>query len=162
MWYYGYGTLIIQEALSSNMSETAISKRKRDPDLSQEDTNKQALTLTESIIQNSKRPKEDTTVTTQQNTEVSIVPLKDEYFTIKTRQEDIYSSQWVLTRDEMEKGKDLSQARDLVLKNVQNPASRSILASNQSIYIDKENISQTNLLQEILERLNHLEISRGE
>ncbi|CAG8781054.1 23099_t:CDS:1, partial [Gigaspora rosea] len=97
-----YGTLIIQEALSSNMTETAISKRKRDPDLSQEEANKHALTLTESIIQNSKHPKEDTTVTTQQNTEVSIVPLKDEHSTIKTRQEDIYSSQWALTRDEME------------------------------------------------------------
>ncbi|CAG8828814.1 17343_t:CDS:1, partial [Gigaspora rosea] len=97
-----YGTLVIQEALSSNMNETAISKRKRDPDLSQEEANKQAPTLTESIIQNSKHPKEDTTVTNQQNTEVSIVPLKDEHSTIKTRQEDIYSSQWALTRDEME------------------------------------------------------------
>ncbi|CAG8703841.1 987_t:CDS:1, partial [Gigaspora rosea] len=97
-----YGTLIIQEVLSSNMSETTISKRKRDPDLLQENANKQAPTFTESIIQNSKRPKEDTTVTTQQNTEVFIVPLKDEHSMIKTRQEDIYGSQWALTRDKME------------------------------------------------------------
>ncbi|CAG8778672.1 22428_t:CDS:2, partial [Gigaspora rosea] len=73
-----------------------------DPDLSQEDANKQASTLTESIIQNSKHPKEDTTVTSQQITEISIVPLKDEHSTIKTKQEDIYSFQWAFTRDEME------------------------------------------------------------
>ncbi|CAG8720790.1 6209_t:CDS:2, partial [Gigaspora rosea] len=94
-----------------------------------EDANIQALTLIKSIIQNSKRPKEDTTVTSQQITEVTIVPLENKHSTIKTKQEDIYSSQWAATRDEME---------------------------------DDGNISQTDLLQEILERLNHLEISQKE
>ncbi|CAG8781888.1 19885_t:CDS:2, partial [Gigaspora rosea] len=87
-----YGTRIIQGALISDISKNAISKRKRDPDLSQEDANKQAPTLTESIIQNSKRPKEDTTVTSQQITEISIILIKDKHSTIKTKQEDIYSS----------------------------------------------------------------------
>ncbi|CAG8784852.1 9030_t:CDS:2, partial [Gigaspora rosea] len=187
-----YGTLIIQEALISNMSETAISKRKSDPDLSQEDANKQALTLTESIIQNSKRPKEDTTVTTQQNTEVSIVPLKDEHSMIKTSQEDIYSSQWAFTRDEME---DALRGSLSDKTNIGSSTQRKIRVEKQGFststrrkrpqpgsrssskerskprksfnfgfepkHIDKENISQTDLLQEILERLNRLEISRS-
>ncbi|CAG8661150.1 856_t:CDS:2, partial [Gigaspora rosea] len=212
-----YSTLIIQEALSSNMSKTAISKRKRDPDLLQKNANKQALTLTESIIQNSKRPKEDTIVTTQQNTEVSIVPLKDEHSTIKTRQEDIYSSQWALTRDEMEifqkptlaaiamgtrKHYNIHDKKDTLRGSLSDktnissstqwktrvekqgfststggkkpqPGSRSSSKEcskpSKSFnfgfepkHIDKENISQTDLLQEILARLNCLEISQSE
>ncbi|CAG8582505.1 15715_t:CDS:2, partial [Gigaspora rosea] len=87
-----YGMCIIQEALISDTSKNAISKRKRNPGLSQEDAKKQAPTLTE----------KDTAVSSQQITKVSIVPLKDEHSTIKTEQEDIYSSQWAFTRDEME------------------------------------------------------------
>ncbi|CAG8628938.1 11582_t:CDS:2, partial [Gigaspora rosea] len=181
-----YGTLIIQEALSSNMSETAISKRKRDTNSSQEDANKHALTLTESIIQNSKRPKEDTTVTTQQNTEISIVPLKDEHSMIKTRQEDIYSSQWAFTRDEMELRSQWAQESTIIYMTKRihkeeayqtkpipvQALNRKLESKNRAFPLPqeekdlsqahKENISQNDLLQEILERLNRLEISQSE
>ncbi|CAG8840657.1 43353_t:CDS:1, partial [Gigaspora margarita] len=97
-----YGILELQEALNNNTSKNAASKRKRDPESLQEDTNKQSLTLTEAIIQNSKCSKEDSTVSAQQNTEGTILSLKDEQSISKTKQEDIYSSQWAVTRNEAE------------------------------------------------------------
>ncbi|CAG8701687.1 21298_t:CDS:2, partial [Gigaspora rosea] len=167
--------------LISDISKNAISKKKKDPDLLQEDANKQAPTLTESIIQNSKCSKEDTTVTSQQITEAFIVPLKNEHSTIKTKQEDIYSSQWAFTRDKIE----VSQKPTLGFKSKVKPIqfitlwdllkearigqirsskecskpSKSFNLGSKPNYVDKENISQTDLLQEILERLNRLEIS---
>ncbi|CAG8666637.1 43294_t:CDS:1, partial [Gigaspora margarita] len=45
-----YGILELQEALNNNTSKNVVSKRKRDPESLQEDTNKQSLTLTETII----------------------------------------------------------------------------------------------------------------
>ncbi|CAG8850975.1 12355_t:CDS:1, partial [Gigaspora margarita] len=88
-----YGTLELQEALNNNTSKNIASKRKRDPESPQEDTNRQSLTLTETIIQNSKRSKEDSTVLAQQNTKGTILLLKDKQSISKTKQEDIYSSQ---------------------------------------------------------------------
>ncbi|CAG8844003.1 5779_t:CDS:1, partial [Gigaspora margarita] len=97
-----YGILELQEALNNNTGKNAASKRKVDPESSQEDTNKQSLTLTETIIQNSKRFKEDSTVSAQQSTKSTILSLKDEQPISKTKNKDIYSSQWVVTRNEAE------------------------------------------------------------
>ncbi|CAG8730129.1 10747_t:CDS:2, partial [Gigaspora margarita] len=93
---------ILQEALNNNTDKNAASKRKVDPESLQEDTNKQSLTLTETIIQNSKRFKEDSTVSAQQSTESTILLLKDEQPISKPKNKDIYSSQWVVTRNEAE------------------------------------------------------------
>ncbi|CAG8840530.1 2386_t:CDS:2, partial [Gigaspora margarita] len=95
-----YGTLELQEALNNNTDKNAASKRKVDPESPQEDTNKQSLTLTETIIQNSKCFKEDSTVLAQQITESTILSRKDEQPISKTKNEDIYSSQWAVTRNE--------------------------------------------------------------
>ncbi|CAG8832008.1 27887_t:CDS:2, partial [Gigaspora margarita] len=88
-----YGTLELQEALNNNTGKNTASKRKVDPESPQEDTNKQSLTLTETIIQNSKHFKEDSTVSAQQSTKSTILSLKDEQPISKTKNEDIYSSQ---------------------------------------------------------------------
>ncbi|CAG8856656.1 41201_t:CDS:1, partial [Gigaspora margarita] len=64
-----YGTLELQEALNNNTGKNAASKRKVDPESPQEDINKQFLTLTETIIQNFKCFKEDSTVSAQQSSE---------------------------------------------------------------------------------------------
>ncbi|CAG8838487.1 1935_t:CDS:1, partial [Gigaspora margarita] len=88
-----YSTLELQETHNSNISNNIISKRKREPELSQEDTNKHPPTLTKSIIQNSKRSKEDASVISQQNTENTISLLKDEQPPMLLKKEDIYSSQ---------------------------------------------------------------------
>ncbi|CAG8844777.1 42454_t:CDS:1 [Gigaspora margarita] len=94
-----YGILELQEALNNNTGKNATSKRKIDPKSPQEDTNKQSLTLTKTIIQNSKRFKENSTVSAQQSTESTILSLKDEQSISKTKNEDIYSSQWAITRN---------------------------------------------------------------
>ncbi|CAG8829381.1 3095_t:CDS:2, partial [Gigaspora margarita] len=105
-----YGTLELQEALNNNTGKNAAGKRKVDSESPQEDTNKQFLTLTETIIQNSKRFKEDSTVLAQQSTESTILSLKNEQPTSKTKSEDIYSSQWVVTKNEAEEAR-ISQIR---------------------------------------------------
>ncbi|CAG8837458.1 32446_t:CDS:1, partial [Gigaspora margarita] len=64
-----YSILELQKAYNSNISKNVISKRKREPELSQEDTNKYLSTFTKIIIQNSKHSKENTTVISQHNTE---------------------------------------------------------------------------------------------
>ncbi|CAG8857524.1 11948_t:CDS:1, partial [Gigaspora margarita] len=97
-----YGTLELQEALNNNTGKNAASKRKVDPESPQENTNKQSLTLTETIIQNSKCFKEDSTVAAQQSTESTILLLKDEQPISKTKNEDIYSSQWAVNKNEAE------------------------------------------------------------
>ncbi|CAG8818499.1 17550_t:CDS:2, partial [Gigaspora margarita] len=90
------------KALNNNTGKNAAGKRKVDPESPQEDTNKQSLTLTETIIQNSKCFKEDSTASAQQSTVSAILSLKDEQPISKTKNEDIYSSQWAVTRNEAE------------------------------------------------------------
>ncbi|CAG8824358.1 25872_t:CDS:2, partial [Gigaspora margarita] len=97
-----YGTLELQEALNNNTGKNAASKRKIDPESTQEDTYKQSLTLTETIIQNSKCFKEDSTVSAQQSNENTLPSLKNEQPISNTKNEDIYSSQWAVTRNEAE------------------------------------------------------------
>ncbi|CAG8856699.1 31777_t:CDS:1, partial [Gigaspora margarita] len=89
-------------ALNNNTGKNAASKRKVDPESPHEDTNNQSFTLTKTIIQNFKRFKEDSTVLAQQSTKSTILSLKDEQPISKTKNEDIYSSQWVVTRNEAE------------------------------------------------------------
>ncbi|CAG8700819.1 25149_t:CDS:2 [Gigaspora margarita] len=60
-----YSILELQEAFNNNINKNAFSKRKRDPEFPQKDTNKQSLTLTETIIQNSKCSTEDITAVTR-------------------------------------------------------------------------------------------------
>ncbi|CAG8851345.1 29421_t:CDS:1, partial [Gigaspora margarita] len=77
------------EAHNSNISKNVTSKRKREPELLQEDTNKHFSTLTKIIINNSKCSKEDAIVISQHNTKGTISPLKDKKSLIKSKQEDI-------------------------------------------------------------------------
>ncbi|CAG8780987.1 12500_t:CDS:2, partial [Gigaspora margarita] len=152
-----YSTLELQEALNNNTSKNAAIKRKRDPESPQKDTNKLFLALTETIIQNSKCFKKDST---------------DEQSISRTKQEDIYSSQWVLTRNAAEasqkpilapKTKEKRPQLDLRSSSKECPRSnKSVNLDSKTKYTGKENISQTNLLQEILKCLNHLEISQKE
>ncbi|CAG8838203.1 21507_t:CDS:2, partial [Gigaspora margarita] len=181
-----YGTLKLQEALNNNTDENAA---------------------------------KDSTVSAQQSTKSTILSLKDEQSISKTKNEDIYSSQWMVTRNEAEALQKLILAPKNKLKShkvetlhiplnsnnnqssiawlyfssqvdLENSARKNSLkgslsdktntspstqritevrkqtyssfSSSKAKYTGKENISQTDLLQEILKRLNHLEISQKE
>ncbi|CAG8727046.1 32267_t:CDS:2 [Gigaspora margarita] len=90
------------EAHNSNISKNVISKRKREPELPQENTNKHSSTLTKIIIQNSKCSKKDASIISQQNTKGTISLLKDKQPLTLPKQKDIYSSQWAFNRDKTE------------------------------------------------------------
>ncbi|CAG8771498.1 23251_t:CDS:2 [Gigaspora margarita] len=114
---------ILQEVLNNNTDKNAASKRK-------------SLILTETIIQNSKHFKEDSTVSAQQRTKSTILSLKNEKSISKTKNEDIYSSQWAVTRNEAE----ASQKPILSPKNKNIGARKNLLRGS---LLDKTNASSS-------------------